>query len=129
MVVNPPTFLKPSPSAELKQKGAWLKNVVKANLYYQDPELSLSSLAEKLDLSPHELSRIINTAIKKSFTDFINEYRVGEVIKKMQEPANDNITLLGIAYNSGFNSKSTFNRIFKEMKGKSPAEYKSNLKK
>src|SRR6185312_11185263 len=129
MVVNPPTFLKPSPSAELKQKGAWLKNVVKANLYYQDPELSLTSLAEKLDLSPHELYRIINTALKKSFNDFISEYRVGDVIQKMQDPAYDHITLLGIAYDAGFNSKSTFNRIFKEMTGKSPIEYKNNLKK
>jgi len=124
-----PSYLKPLLPVELKQKGIWLKKTMQASRYYQDPELSLSSLAEKLDLSPHELSRIINTALKKSFTDFINEYRVAEVIKKMQEPANDNITLLGIANNSGFNSKSTFNRIFKEMTGKSPAEYKSNLKK
>jgi putative ABC transport system permease protein len=120
---------KPSPTAELLQKSIWLKKVVKANLYYQDPDLSLSSLAEKLDQSPHELSRIINTALKKSFNDFINEYRVAEVARKMQDPAYDHLTLLGIAYESGFNSKTTFHRIFKQMTRKSPAEYKTGLKK
>ncbi|MBS1528110.1 MAG: ABC transporter permease, partial [Bacteroidetes bacterium] len=120
---------KPQIPADLKQKGAWLKNIVKVNLYYQDPELSLVSLAEKLGLTTHELSRIINQGLKKSFNDFINEYRVAEVKRKMQNPAYDHITLLGIAYDSGFNSKSTFNLIFKKITGNTPAEYKAGLKK
>ncbi|HEY4194052.1 MAG TPA: hypothetical protein VGM63_00835, partial [Mucilaginibacter sp.] len=70
-----PVF-KPLLPAELKQKAAWLKKTVKEKRYYEEPELSLSSLAEKLGLHTHELSRIINTALKKSFNDFINEYRV-----------------------------------------------------
>ncbi|MDB5134569.1 MAG: macrolide transporter ATP-binding/permease protein, partial [Mucilaginibacter sp.] len=129
VLVETPPFLKPQLPAEMKQRGIWLKKVVKANLHYQDPELSLSSLAEKLGLTIHELSRIINTVLKKSFNDFINEYRVADVVQKMQDPANDHITLLGIAYESGFNSQSTFNRIFRQMTGKSPLEYKNNRKK
>jgi putative ABC transport system permease protein len=121
--------LKPSASTELKQKGAWLKRTMEAGLYYQDPELSLTSLAEKLGMNAHELSRIVNIALKKSFNDFVNEYRVRDVARKMQDPAYDRITLLGIAYESGFNSKTTFHRIFKEMTGKSPAEYKTEQKK
>ncbi|MGZ3872863.1 MAG: helix-turn-helix domain-containing protein [Mucilaginibacter sp.] len=120
---------KPMRAAELKQRATWLKKAVKANLYYQNPELSLSSLAERLGLGAHELSRIINTVLKKSFNDFINEYRVADVVQKMQDPAYDHITLLGIAFESGFSSQSTFNRIFKQMTGKSPLEYKNNLKK
>ncbi|MES2378450.1 MAG: ABC transporter permease [Bacteroidota bacterium] len=127
--VEMPLFPKPISSAELRQKGNWLKKVMKSNEYYQDPELSLSSLAEKLGLSPHELSRIINTTLKKSFNDFINEYRVADVIRRMQDPTYDRITLQGIGYDSGFNSKSTFHRIFKEITGKSPAEYKAILEK
>jgi putative ABC transport system permease protein len=122
-------ILKPLLPEELKQKGIWLKNLVKENHYYQDPELSVSVLAEKLDLHPHELSRIINTALRKSFNDFINEYRVRAAARKMQDPGYDHITLLGIAYESGFNSQSSFNRIFKQMVGKSPLEYKNGLKK
>ncbi len=123
------SFLKPSTPAELKDKGIWLKKVMKTNRYYQDPELSLVSLAEKLGLTAHELSRIINVVLKKSFNDFINEFRVVEVARKMHDPAHDHITLLGIAFESGFNSKSTFNRAFRQMAGKSAAEYKSELKK
>ena len=119
---------QPIPAA-LKQKAAWLKRVMEANLFYRDPELSLNSLAEKLNLAPHELSRIINTVFKKSFTDFINWYRVAEVVRCMQDPAYDHITLLGIAYESGFNSKTTFNRAFKQFTGKDPSEYKNELKK
>ncbi|WP_162996988.1 ABC transporter permease [Mucilaginibacter kameinonensis] len=118
---------RPSLPIDLRQKGAWLKRVMMENRYYQDPELSLVSLADKLDLTTHELSRIINTALKKNFNDFINEYRVAEVAKKMQNPAYNHLTLTGLAYDSGFNSPSTFHRIFKELKGKTPAEYKKEL--
>jgi ABC-type antimicrobial peptide transport system permease subunit/AraC-like DNA-binding protein len=121
--------LKPLLPAELKQKGTWLKKAVKENRYYQDPELSLGSLAEKLDLHTHELSRILNTVLKKSFNDFINEYRVQDAARKMQDPDYDHITLLGIAFESGFNSQSSFNRIFKQITGKSPVEYKNDRKK
>jgi putative ABC transport system permease protein len=122
-------ILKPLLPTELKQKSIWLKKVVRETRYYQDPELSLSSLAEKLELTTHDLSRIINTVLKKSFNDFINEYRVTDVVQKMQDPAYDHITLLGIAFESGFNSQSTFNRIFKQMTGKSPLEYKTEQEK
>ena len=120
---------KSLPSAELQQKGAWLKKVVGGEQLYQDPELTVSSLAEILEMPAYELSRIINLAIGKNFSDFINEYRIKDVTTKMKDPAYDRITLLGIAYDSGFNSKSTFNRTFREMTGKTPAEFKNNLKK
>ena len=121
--------LKPPLPAEMKQMGIWLKKAVQTGRYYQYPELSLTLLAERLELTTHELSRIINTVLKKSFNDFINEFRVAEAARKMQDPAYDHITLLGIAFESGFNSKSTFNRAFRQMTGKSAAEYKNELKK
>jgi putative ABC transport system permease protein len=129
VLVAPAPSLKPPLPAEIKQRGIWLKKAVRDGLYYQDPELSLSSLAEKLELTTHELSRIINTSLKKSFNDFINEYRVADVVQKMQDPAYDHLTLLGVAFESGFNSRTTFHRIFKQMTGKSPAEYKTERKK
>jgi putative ABC transport system permease protein len=124
-----PPVSKPSPAAELKQKGAWLRKAMEVNLFYQDQELSLPALAEMLDMPIHDLSRIINVALGKNFNDFINEYRIREVTQKMQNPAFDRLTLLGIAYEAGFNSKTTFNRAFRQMTGKGPAEYKNDLKK
>jgi putative ABC transport system permease protein len=128
-VPAPTPFLKPPLPAELKQKGLWLRKAMETGRHYQDAELSLGSLAETLNMHPHELSRIINVALKKNFNDFVNDFRVRDVARKMQDPAYDHITLLGIAYESGFNSQSTFNRIFRQVTEKSPLEYKNNLKK
>jgi hypothetical protein len=69
---------------------------------------------------------VLNTGLKKSFNDFINEYRVKAAARKMLDHAYDHVTLLGIAYESGFNSQSSFTRIFKQMTGKSPQEYKNH---
>ena len=119
-------LLKPPIPGELKEKGSWLKNTVKEKKYYEDPELNLTSLAQKLEWHTHELSRVLNTGLKKSFNDFINEYRVKAVARKMLDHAYDHVTLLGIAYESGFNSQSTFTRIFKQMTGRSPQGYKNH---
>jgi len=115
--------------AELKQKARTLGKAMETGAYHRDAELTVSSLAEKLNLPPRELSRIINIGVNKNFNDFINAYRVREVIGKMTGKNYDHLTLLGIAYESGFNSKSSFNRIFRELTGKSPAQYKTYLKK
>lgn len=128
-VQQPLVAPKPLPPAELRGKAAWLKKGMEANRYYQDPELSLGLLAEKLGMTTHELSRIINTALKKSFNDFINEYRVRDVMRKMQDPAHNHLNLVGIAYESGFNSKTTFNRAFKQVTGKNPIDYKNAIRK
>jgi putative ABC transport system permease protein len=126
-IVQTPSSLKPPIPSELRAKGAWLKEAMEANRYYQDPALSLRSLAENVRLHPHELSRIINITLKKNFNDFINEYRIRDVVSKMKDPAYDNMTLLGTAYEAGFNSKSTFNRAFRQITGKTPAEFKNDM--
>jgi putative ABC transport system permease protein len=113
---------------DAREKGRRLKEAVAANRLYEDAELTLATLAAKLKIHPHDLSRIINTGLEKNFNDFINEFRVREIGRKLRDPANDHLTLLGIAYDSGFNSKTTFNRVFKEMTGKTPLEYKNSLK-
>ena len=115
--------------SDAKEKGRRLKEAVAANRLYEDAELTLTTLAVKLMMHPHDLSRIINMGLEKNFSDFINEFRVREVARKMQDSAYDRLTLLGIAYESGFNSQRTFNRVFKEMTGKTPVEYKNCLKK
>ncbi|PZR25908.1 MAG: antibiotic ABC transporter permease [Citrobacter freundii] len=113
----------------LKAKASWLKQQMEARRYFEDPDLSLPKLAGKVGMTPHELSRLINTAVKKSFNDFINEYRVVDAARKIADPAYENMTLLGIGFEAGFNSKTSFNRIFKEMTGKSPTEYKKQVEK
>jgi putative ABC transport system permease protein len=137
IVITAEAILQPEGSAPLtapitrrqdaKEKSRRLKEAVAANRLYEDAELTLATLAVKLNIHPHDLSRIINTGLEKNFSDFINEFRVREIARKMQDPDYAKLTLLGIAYESGFNSKTTFNRVFKEITGKTPVEYKNSL--
>jgi len=90
---------------------------------YLDPKLSLSGLAQILELSPNQLSQIINQEAGVNFHDFINNYRVEEFIRSAHN--NKNFSLLALALDSGFNSKSSFNYIFKKQKGISPSKFLS----
>jgi AraC-like DNA-binding protein len=95
---------------------------------YLKPNLSLSDLSLMLGISSHNLSEIINTQLKKSFYDFINSYRIEEVIRLMKEDKNEAYSILSIAFDSGFNSKSSFNMIFKKLKGQTPSHFRNLLK-
>jgi putative ABC transport system permease protein len=115
--------------SDAREKARRLKEAVAAKRLFEDTELTLNTLALKLNIHPHELSRIINVGLEKNFSDFINDFRVREIIRKMYDPAYDRFTLLGLAYESGFNSERTFHRVFKEITGKTPLEYKNSLRK
>ncbi|MCB0707717.1 MAG: helix-turn-helix transcriptional regulator [Saprospiraceae bacterium] len=90
---------------------------------FLNPTLSLQEFAEALQLPARLVSTQINQGLHKSFVDFVNQYRVEEVQSKIQLGALDQYTLLALALDSGFNSKSTFNRVFKKQTGISPSEY------
>ena len=90
---------------------------------YLEPKLSLGQLAEMLGVAANKLSQVINQYEEKNFYDFVNGYRVQEFIVRAQSESNKNLNLLGIAYGSGFNSKSSFNQVFKKMMGETPSAY------
>ncbi|WP_420603153.1 helix-turn-helix domain-containing protein [Flagellimonas sp.] len=90
---------------------------------YLNGKLSLPDVADQLDISTNHLSQIINGNLNKNFFDFINGYRVDLMKKKMLDASNDHLTLLGMAYESGFNSKSSFNNIFKKTTGLTPSQF------
>ncbi len=91
---------------------------------YLDANLSLPALASKLNIPSHHLSRVINEQFNVNFFDFVNQYRVNEVKSRMGNPEFENLSLLGIAFDCGFNTKSAFNRVFKKITGLTPSEYK-----
>lgn len=90
---------------------------------YLDPNLTLNSLAQSLDIPPHHLSQIINQFEGQNFNDFVNKYRVEEFIERASRVSH--LSFLGIALDAGFNSKSTFNTVFKKHKGETPSQYMS----
>ncbi len=91
---------------------------------YLDPELKLPQLAEMAGMPRNTLSRLINEGFGKNFYDFINNYRVLEVIRLMRQLAKGHYKILTLAFEAGFNSKPAFNSIFKKITGKTPSEYK-----
>ena len=87
-----------------------------------EPELTLAELAHRLRTNTSLLSHVINTGCGQNFNDFVNTYRVAEAERKLQDPRLAHYSLVGIALESGFNSKSTFNRVFKKLAGRTPGE-------
>ncbi len=88
------------------------------------PELTLDQLALQLSLRPRELSRIINERLGQNFYDFINRYRIQEACRLLTNPKDRKITVLEVLYEVGFNSKSSFNTLFKKYTGLTPSEFK-----
>ncbi|MVN74745.1 helix-turn-helix domain-containing protein [Hymenobacter sp. HMF4947] len=87
-----------------------------------EPELTLTELAQRLRTNSSLLSKVINTGCGQNFNDFVNTYRVQEARRKLADPRFSHYSLVGVALESGFNSKSTFNRVFKKLLGQAPSE-------
>jgi AraC-like DNA-binding protein len=91
---------------------------------YQETELTLQELADKLQSPPHLVSQAINEGLNKSFYDLVNGYRVEEAKRLLADPKNLNYTILSVGFEAGFNSKTTFNTVFKKFTGLTPTEYR-----
>lgn len=94
---------------------------------FLNPDLKMSDIASSIGFSSHELSQVINQELQLSFPDFINSYRVEEVKKRMQTENLEKFTLVAIAEQCGFKSKTSFYRNFKKVVGITPAEYSKNI--
>jgi AraC-like DNA-binding protein len=113
--------------SEAKQYAGKLTDYMKSAKPYLNSDLSLPQLATELNISSHYLSQVINEQFKLNFFDFVNGYRVDAFKEKIIDPSFRNFSLLGIAFECGFNSKSAFNRIFKQSTGITPSQFKKDL--
>ncbi|MFP2997972.1 AraC family transcriptional regulator [Spongiivirga sp. MCCC 1A20706] len=94
---------------------------------YLNPDINLIELAEKVRLTRAQLSEVINVGYGNNFNDFINKYRVDAVQQMIENGKHEQLSLLGIAYECGFNSKATFNRVFKKFTQISPTEFAKTI--
>jgi AraC-like DNA-binding protein len=113
--------------AEMEKLKIELDLLVQEKKPFLNEELTLSSLADKLEISDKKLSTLLNQNMETSFYDYINGYRVEEVKKRLALPDSNTYTILAIAYDCGFKSKSSFNRIFKNNTHLAPSEYQKRL--
>ncbi len=104
-----------------------LLKLVEEDKIHHNPEISLLSLSESLLTSPNKLSELLNKKMGQNFNDFINCYRVRDAKKSLRD--NDDLTIIEIAYDVGFQSKSTFNKSFKKFTNMTPTEFLERLKK
>ena len=94
---------------------------------YLDPGLNLNSLSKAISIQPYQLSQLLNDEKGQSFPDFVNHYRIEEVKRKILDPSQNNLTILAMAMDSGFNTKSAFNQAFKKFTGMTPSQYRKGV--
>lgn len=123
------------PDFSKKYEGAKLKNGQKSSLVaglirlfqeekvFLNPDLKLADVAQRLEVQPHTLTALINSELKKSFFELLNQYRVREFIIKAKDPEYAHLSIFGIAQETGYKSKSSFNTAFKKQTGVTPSEY------
>ncbi len=104
-----------------------LKRLVVGEKWFKNQKLTVDDVAKELKVPRQQLSEVLNIHMQMGFQDFLNHYRVEEFIQYLQNDTYKNYTLLGIANEVGFNSKSSFNTVFKKLKGMTPSQYKKML--
>lgn len=120
------TKAKAPDSAVIQEQLETIKAYVESEQPYLNPALTLRLLADQVAIHPNQLSWLINEHIGKNFNEFINQKRIAHFKKLVVDPSNAHISLLGLAYESGFNSKTVFNTAFKKEVGMTPKAYQKS---
>ncbi len=100
-----------------------LKEVMESEKLFLDPDLSLRNVADRLATNTKYLSQVVNHYAGQNFQHFVNSYRINAIKKKILSRENPNLTLFGLAMQSGFKNKSTFYKVFKEIAGTTPKAF------
>ena len=114
-------------SPEIEQWKSKIETLFREEKLFENPELTLTDVAKKLETNVAVISKTINQGFQMNFNDCINNYRIESVKNRFANGEHKKSTLLGIAFDSGFNSKATFNRAFKKNTGKTPKEFIETL--
>ncbi|SHM97682.1 transcriptional regulator, AraC family [Chitinophaga jiangningensis] len=102
---------------------AQLRHAMEVEKLYLQPELNLALLSKHTGIAAKTISLVLNQYVNKSFNEFVNGYRIADFQQKVRQPGFGHMTLMGVAFESGFNSQATFQRAFKQQTGTSPTEY------
>jgi AraC-like DNA-binding protein len=111
----------------IEQYKAAIIDAMTVDKIYLNNKLSIYEVSKQLDIPRQYISEVLNVHMNTNFQDFINHYRVNEFVDRLKNDQNKHFTLLGIATDVGFSSKSSFNATFKKIKGLTPTQYRNNL--
>jgi AraC-like DNA-binding protein len=104
-----------------------LERLMSKDKIYRQNDLTLLSLSSRMNEKPNDLSWLLNESYTTSFYDFVNQYRVKEFLQKVENNEHKTTTIIGLAMDCGFNSKSTFNKTFKKLMNQTPSEFIKSL--
>ncbi|WP_299107247.1 helix-turn-helix domain-containing protein [uncultured Tenacibaculum sp.] len=121
---QPPSAVNTSP--ELQKK---LEELFKIQQIYKNQNLTLRETAIQLATTDKKLSNYLNTSLDTTFYEYVNSYRIEHFKENIRNKQFENLTLLAIAFDAGFNSKATFNRVFKQQEGITPLQFKKSIEK
>ncbi|MFD2937505.1 AraC family transcriptional regulator [Spirosoma flavum] len=110
-------------SADVRTLSERVSQFMRSEKPFLDKDLTLTTLADQLSLSPTSLSQVLNEGVGANFYSFVNRHRIEESKHLLVDPTLAHYSILGIAFEAGFNSKSTFNKTFREFTGQSPSDY------
>lgn len=116
------------PAARLSEIVSGIMRLMEKDKFYTEPELTLQMLSDRLKVPTYQVSLAINEALKKNFYDLVNGHRVEEAKRLLTDPKNQNYTILSVGFEAGFNSKTTFNTVFKKFTGVTPTAYRDKKK-
>lgn len=112
---------------EVEKYASQLEKIMHDYKPYLNPDITLNDIASYLELPPNYTSQLLNEGFNKNFSEYINTYRINEFKKRITLPESKNLTILAVAYDSGFNSKTSFNTFFKKIQGVSPNTYLKSI--
>ena len=127
MVIKEKISLSDKEERQLKEIASKLDKLMQEDQVFKDPNLTLGSLSKLLDVKSYQTTKCLNVIIEKKFSDYVNWYRIEALKQLLKDSENEKFTLLGLAYEVGFNSKASFNRAVKKITGKPPSDLKSNI--
>ncbi len=126
-IIKTQNIISDKEKEQLEEIALALKRLMNEDKIYTNPDLSLTVLSKKLAVKPYLTTKCLNIIYEKKFNDFVNSYRIKALQELLRNPENNRFTLLSLAFEVGFNSKSSFNRAVKKITGKSPKDLKSTI--
>ena len=119
---------KKQPETKIDEIAARILRTMEQDKLYQEADLTLQNLADRIQLPSYQVSQAINDGMNKNFYDLVNSYRVEEAKRLLLDAKNKDFTILSVGFEAGFNSKTTFNTVFKKFTGLTPTEFRAKQK-